>query len=238
MSKLSILDELVERYYQLQYHQNHALKQRLTDVQQWQKQRLQLSHQTLFSQPKNQHMASYFVSRLYGSPDFDALATQIERMIQHAHKVEKLIPATAIHTGTHAISLALLAVELDEQLAKNLLHHYPAKLAISDDMIASSLKELNQQHKRQQQLDMTDQLGEYLDQYLRSRLLHTAFKLAKPLAYKHRFHTAYDFIAEGFQALKPMTSANDFVKEFTQQERQVLLQIQHGKAQPFQIQRE
>ncbi|SDB81429.1 FFLEELY motif protein [Acinetobacter boissieri] len=236
MSKLSILDELVQRYHQLKYHQKSALKQRLTDVQQWQKLRLQQTHQNLFSQPKNQRMASYFVTRLYGSPDFDALAAQIERLIQHAHKVEAIIPGTAIQTGTHAISLAILAVELDEQIAQALLHHYPAKLIISDEMIESCYKELNQHAKRQQQLDMTDQLGQYLDQYLRSRMLHVAFKIAKPLAYKHQFHTAYDFIAEGFSALKPMSSATDFVKKFTTQERQVLTHIQQGKARPFQIQ--
>ncbi|MBF7682243.1 hypothetical protein I2F27_02710 [Acinetobacter sp. B5B] len=236
MSKLSILDELIQRYHQLKYHQKSALKQRLTDVQQWQKQRLQSTHHALFHQPKNQRMASYFVTRLYGSPDFDTLASQIERMIQHAHRVEALIPATAIQTGTHAISLAILAVELDEQIAQALLHHYPAKLTISNEMIEACYKELDQHAKRQQQLDMTDQLGQYLDQYLRSRLLHTAFKIAKPLAYKHRFNTAYDFIAEGFNALKPMTSAQDFVQNFTAQERQVLMQIQRGKKNPFQIQ--
>lgn len=235
MSKLSILDELIQRYHQLKYHQKSALKQRLIDVQQWQKSRLTHTHQTLFNQPQNQGMANYFVTRLYGSPDFDKLAAQIERLIQHAHKVEAIIPAAAIKTGTHAISLAILAVELDEQIAQALLHHYPAKLRISDSMIESCYKALNQHAQRQQQLDMTDQLGQYLDQYLRSRMLYTAFKFAKPLAYKHQFHTAYDFIAEGLTALKPMKSANSFVKIFTGQERLVLTSIQQGKAYPFNI---
>ena len=38
MSKLAALDELLEQYYQLHYHQDSVLFQRLQDVQTWQKQ--------------------------------------------------------------------------------------------------------------------------------------------------------------------------------------------------------
>ncbi len=36
MSKLAALDELLEQYYQLHYHQDSVLLQRLQDVQVWQ----------------------------------------------------------------------------------------------------------------------------------------------------------------------------------------------------------
>lgn len=37
-------------------------------------------------------MAEYFLNRLYGGPDFDALAEQIARLMKYAHKAEKMIP--------------------------------------------------------------------------------------------------------------------------------------------------
>ena len=67
MSKLSALDQLLQRYKQLQYHQDPVLFQRLQDVQQWQKNRLKHSHQGLFSEKNNRLMADYFVNRLYKS---------------------------------------------------------------------------------------------------------------------------------------------------------------------------
>ena len=34
-------------------------------------------------------MSEYFLNRLYGGPEFDALAAQIERLLKYAHKAEK-----------------------------------------------------------------------------------------------------------------------------------------------------
>ncbi len=50
MSKLAALDELLEQYYQLHYHQDSVLFQRLQDVQTWQRQRMQRTPQPKLSQ--------------------------------------------------------------------------------------------------------------------------------------------------------------------------------------------
>lgn len=66
MSKLAVLNELLVKYQQLNYHQNPQLLQRLRDVQNWQKQRIIQSHATEFKQKQNVLMAEYFMNRLYG----------------------------------------------------------------------------------------------------------------------------------------------------------------------------
>ncbi|MGL6034529.1 MAG: FFLEELY motif protein, partial [Acinetobacter johnsonii] len=133
MSKLAALDELLEQYYQLHYHQDSVLFQRLQDVQVWQKQRMQRTHNKAFAEKQNLLMAEYFINRLYGGPDFDALAGQIARLSKYAHKAEKLIPENAIKTGTSGVELAILAVRLDEQVAMQLLKdHHPSE-ALTDD---------------------------------------------------------------------------------------------------------
>lgn len=124
MSKLAVLDDLLEQYYQLQYHHNAELFQRLQDVQMWQKQRMQRTHHQHFAMKNNQLMAQYFLNRLYGGPDFDALARQIARLMKYVHKAEKLIPENAIKTGTAGVELAILAVQLDERVALQLLEDY------------------------------------------------------------------------------------------------------------------
>ncbi|MEB3753236.1 FFLEELY motif protein [Acinetobacter sp. MD2(2019)] len=233
MSKLAALDHLLERYQALQYHQDPVLFQRLQDVQTWQKARLKASHQALFSAKNNQLMAAYFVDRLYGGPDFDILAQQIARLAKHAHKVESLIPENAIKTGTHGIELAILAVELDEQVAKQLLQDYSVDETLTDQMMSQTYIRLNQADLRLKQLRMADEFGGFLDTYLRSFIIQTAFKMCKSVAYKHQFQAMYDFMSDGFIALKPLKSAEEFVKKFTAQERQVIQKVHAGHPNPF-----
>lgn len=77
-TKLAALDELLELYYQFKYHKNPMLFQRLQDVQAWQKQRMQRTHATQFAEKHNcLDMAEYFLNRLYGGPDFDALQDKL-----------------------------------------------------------------------------------------------------------------------------------------------------------------
>ena len=235
MSKLAALDELLEQYNALAYHQDPILNQRLHDAQNWLKERILNTHQELFNQPENQLMAKYFINRLYGGPDFDDLAKQIERLLKYAHKAEKILPENAIRTGLKSVGLAVLAMQLDEQVAKQLLKDYPAEQKIDDEMMRLTLIKLDQEKERLQQLDLLDELGSALDKYMRSFIMHTAFKMCKGTAAKYHFELMYDFIGEGFVAMKPLRSAAIFIKSFTAQERQIVENVHLGKQDAFKI---
>ena len=58
MSKLAALDGLLELYYQLNYHKNPEIYQRLQDVQAWQKLRMQRTHARHFAEKQNALMAA------------------------------------------------------------------------------------------------------------------------------------------------------------------------------------
>ena len=235
MSKLAELDQLLEQYKQLNYHSDPILKQRLHEAQAWLKGRIQDTHQALFNEPKHQLMAKYFINRLYGGPEFDDLALQIERLLKYAHKAEKIIPENAIKTGLKSVGLAVLAMQLDEQVAKQLLKDYPIDQAIDDEMMRQTLIKVDQAEARQQQLNMLDDLGASLDKYMRSFIMHTAFKMCKGAASKYQFELMYDFIGEGFLAMKPMKSAASFIARFTEKERLIVDNVHAGKAHPFKI---
>ncbi|OTG67542.1 FFLEELY motif protein [Acinetobacter silvestris] len=235
MSKLAALDQLLEQYNALNYHQDPILKKRLHEAQAWLKERIQETHHVLFSTPENQLMAQYFINRLYGGPEFDDLAIQIERLLKYAHKAEKILPENAIKTGMKSVGLAVLAMQLDEQVAAQLLQDYPAEQPIDDEMMRLSLIKLDQEQARYQQLDMLDELGAALDKYMRSFIMHTAFKMCKGTASKYHFELMYDFIGEGFIAMKPMKSATTFIHSFTAQERQIVADVHAGKPNPFRI---
>lgn len=233
MPKLAVLDQLLKQYHQLNYHQDPALKTRLFEAQYWLKQRMQESHQELFRHDENQRMAQYFINRLYGGPEFDELAQQIKRLLKFAHKAEKIIPNNAIQTGIKSIELAVLAMQLDEQVAVQLLHDYPADQSIDNEMMRLTLIKVDQQQVRLQQLQLLDDLGLSLDKYMRSFMLQTAFKMCKAVATKYRFELMYDFIGDGFIAMKPMKSTAKFLQYFTQKERQIVYDVHAGKPNPF-----
>ena len=233
MSKLAALDDLLALYYQLQYHQSPEIFQRLHDVQTWQKQRMQMTHAKQFAEKQNILMSEYFINRLYGGPDFDALAGQIARLMRYAHKAEKLIPENAVKTGTSGVSLAILAVQLDEQVAIQLLKDYHPNEKLTNEMMRVTYRKLDQRVPRLQQLDLLDQLGISLDKYMRSFMVYTAFKMCKGTAHKYHFDIMYDFMQDGFLAMKPLKSAEKFVNSFTTIERQIIDKVHSGDFHPF-----
>jgi len=233
MSKLAALDDLLELYYQLNYHQNPEIFRRLQDVQVWQKQRMQATHSKQFAEKQNVLMSEYFLNRLYGGPDFDALAEQIARLMKYAHKAEKLIPENAVKTGTSGVSLAILAVQLDEQVAMQLLEDYHPHETLNDEMMRLTYLKLDQGQSRLRQLDLLDQLGFSLDKYMRSFMVQTAFKMCKGAASKYNFDIMYEFMQDGFLAMKPLKSAEKFVKDFTAVERQIIHKVHAGDPHPF-----
>ena len=235
MSKLAALDQLLEQYQQLSYHTDPVLKNKLHEAQDWLKTRIQKTHEESFSQKENVLMAKYFMNRLYGGPEFDDLALQIERLLKYAHKAEKIIPENAIKTGLKSVGLAVLAMQLDEQVAAQLLQDSPVTPKIDDDMMCQTLIKLDQQQLRLEQLGLLDDLGGALDKYMRSFIMHTAFKMCRGTAAKYHFELMYDFIGEGFVAMKPMKSAAKFIHEFTAKERIIVENVHSGKINPFEI---
>ncbi|UOB52099.1 FFLEELY motif protein [Acinetobacter junii] len=233
MSKLAAFDQLLLQYQSLNYHQDPVLAQRLHDVQAWMKARIAATHQEFFAQPENQLMAQYFLNRLYGGPDFDAMAQQIERLLKYAHKAESLLPDNAIKTGTKSVSLAVLATRLDEQVAVQLLQDYPADTVLTDEIMRQTLIKLDQDEDRYEQLHLLDELGVALDKYMRSTMMYAAFKMCKGIANKYQFERMYDFIQEGFAAMKPMKSAANFIKTFTDKEREIIEKVHAGHPDPF-----
>ncbi len=203
-------------------------------MQTWQKQRIQRTHAKQFAEKQNILMSEYFLNRLYGGPDFDALAGQIARLVKYAHKAEKLIPENAIKTGTAGVTLAILAVQLDEEVAIQLLEDYPNNPALTDEMMRLTYLKLNQGENRLKQLRLLDELGISLDKYMRSFMVQAAFKMCKGAATKYHFEVMYDFMQDGFLALKPLKSAEKFVKEFTAIERQIVDKVHAGDLNPFQ----
>lgn len=232
MSELSVLEDHLQRYWQMDHHRKPLIASSLAAVQAWQKKRMQHTHAELFGKPEYQKLAEYFLNRLYGGDEFEVLARQLERILPKAKKIERIVPKSAIETGSLGIHLAILAVELDEAVAAYLLDH---QLDVNDANMAATYCALNQEAARKEQMEMLSKLSYRIDKYVRAFLLQRAFDMAKGSAYKHGFAPLYDFIGEGFAAMKPIKSMPKFIDRFYQDELTIIAQVHGEVAEPFSI---
>ncbi len=229
------MQELLNHYRTLEFHHNPQLATRLTALQNWQKKRMQHTHAALFAVPAHQLMTQYFLTRLYGGEDFETLAGQFERVINAAKKFERLVPASTIITGCEAIELAVLGIELDQQLAQLMTtdFQYNQYGEIDDGYVVGLYQQANQTEARIHQLNLLDKLGFSLDKYVRSFIVQSAFKMSKGAAERHHFDPLYTFLGEGFAAMKPLKSAEVFIGVFTKHEREIIDRIQVNTPNPF-----
>lgn len=232
MSQLNVLEDHLQNYWQLDHHRQPALATCLKAVQAWQRSRMEKTHLELFTQPNHHKIAAYFLDRLYGGDEFETLARQLERIIPKARKIERIVPDTALETGNFGIHLAVLAVALDEEVAKYMLAN---QLDITDENMADTYRALNQEDKRHEQMELLSLLCYRIDKYVKSFMLKKAFDLSKGTAYKHNFHALYDFVAEGFDAMKPIKSMEKFIEPFCQDELKIITQVHENQDNPFLI---
>lgn len=235
MSKFEFLGQQLDQFESLENHHNPILAVRLLDVQLWQKQRMQKTHADFFAIPQHQLMTDYFLNRLYGAADFKELSIQIRRLVKHAQIVEKIIPASALKTGDAGVELAVLSIKLDEQVAQYLLQHYASNAPIHDEMMRLAYIAVDQADARLHQMQLLEILGEKLDLYVRSRMVKTAFKLSKGMAYRYKVDPIYEFIEEGFTAMTPLKSAKEFVAVFTTKEKEIINAVHYGHPRPFEL---
>lgn len=236
MSSFAPLIKTLARYRMLEFHHNPQLAARLSAIQNWQKKRMQHVHAALFTVPEHHLMTQYFLNQLYGGANFNVLAEQCERIINATKTFEGLLPDSVLNTALKATELSVLAIELDQQLAlrmdRDLLddHQDPA---INDQYMIQLCRSANQESARYHQFNLLDELGDNLDKYVRSKLVHSIFKLSKGLSTRYGLQALYQFTDEGFAAMKPLKSAKNFVSEFTQGERDLIEQVYAGNQNPF-----
>jgi hypothetical protein len=236
MSSFAPLTKTIDRYRALRFHHDPQLAARLSAIQVWQKKRMHRLHAELFAVPENHLMTEYFFNQLYGGPNFDVLAEQCERLVKAAKVFEGIIPASALNTALKSTELAVLAIELDLQLAEHMdrdLLDDQQNPAINDAYVAQLYRTASQAQGRYLQLDLLDELGANLDKYIRSKVIYRIFKLSKGLMMRYGLDVIYAFNEEGFTAMRPMRSTKSFISEFTQGERDVIARIYAGNNDPF-----
>ncbi|MDN3454004.1 MULTISPECIES: hypothetical protein [unclassified Psychrobacter] len=225
MAALADLQQHLTRFWALPHHQDDNLSAKLKEVQGWQQVRIRRTHRELFEQPKNQLMADYFLTQLYGGDEFKILAEQLARILPKAKKLERLAKESALEAGSMGIQAAILAIELDLHLAQWLLAQ---NLPVNEENMLAAYRAIDEEKERRVQIANLKEVCYRTDKHLNSFMLKKAFALAKGTAYRYNFQPLYDFIDTGFKAMKPLKSVSDFIEPFCKRELLIIDQV-HDK---------
>ena len=222
MTALTDLQQHLTRFWALPHHQDDELNTKIKDVQSWQQARLKKTHRALFEQPKNQLMADYFLTQLYGGEEFKLLAEQLARILPKAKKLERLAKESALEAGSMGIQAAIYAIELDLHLAQWLVDQ---NLPVDENNMLAAYRAVNEEKERRVQIANLKDVCYRTDKHLNSFMLKKAFALAKSTAYRHGYQPLYDFMDAGFKAMKPLKSVSDFIEPFCERELMIIDQV-------------
>jgi hypothetical protein len=219
------------RYRAWRSHSDEAFREKFAAVQKWQAVRLTRTHHDLLVDPRYQAVTQFFLTDLYGGLDLTELAREVERALPIA---TRLLPESVMRTSAVALELNALTGDLDEALT-TMLFETMGETRITEKNMIEAYRACNNQADRHHQLKMLAELGGGLDRYVRSRVIYATFKIAQRPARMAGLGGLYDFLGRGFEVMRPMGSAQDFLERFVGSELAIVDNIFAGKSDPFSV---
>ncbi len=221
----------LNRYRQLKQHDESQpdFRESLYRLQNWQAQRMRKTHQQLLEDEKYRVATEFFLQDIYGGIDLTDIANEAERAL---NKALKILPEKVMVTATYALELNALSAELDERLA-DYLFDIMGEVEISMEAYTEAFRLSAPLELRQRQVDLARKLGVGLDKYVRSRVIHTTFKLVRKPAHKAGIQNLYEFMGKGFDAMRPMGSASMVIHRIVDREAELIEAIFSGESLPF-----
>lgn len=232
MSAADDLRQQLARYHALRQHTEPAFRDRLYALQAFQARRLHHTHAALVADPDYQAATTLFLNDIYGGIDLLPMAVEIERALPLA---TRLLPDTVLATSATAAAIMTLTQELDEQLA-SLLFEQCGISTLDSETYVDAFRSMGRLDDRVRQLELATTLGAGLDRYVRNRLIHATFRIARRPAHSYGLGTLYDFLDRGFTAMRPLGSTHSLFARMTEAEHAILGRIAGGEPDPFRLQ--
>jgi hypothetical protein len=195
-------------------------------VQKWQSKRLLRSHADLHSNPRYRLAVEFFFNELYGGDarrrDSDLLKVQ--------GAMERLLPREALQALYLAVELEILSQELDAEVARAL-----PGAAITVGRYAAAYRDAGRQADRVKQVELTSEIGRYLDGVVRKPFVRALVRLARAPAHAAGFGLLQEFLERGLDAFEAMHGASEFLGTVRAREMRIMSRLFEGTADPFEF---
>ena len=199
---------------------------RLARVQKWQSKRLLRSHADLHANPRYRLAVEFFFNELYGG---DARRRDAD-LIKVQGAMERLLPREALHALYLAVELEILSQELDADVARSL-----PDAAITVDRYAAAYRAAGRRADRVQQIELTSEIGRYLDGVVRKPFVRTLVRLARGPAHAAGFGLLQEFLERGLDSFEAMHGAGEFLGTVRARETQIMERLFAGADDPFEF---
>ncbi len=210
-------------------HHEPDFNARFVQLQLWQVDRLKATHRRLLEDERYRAATEFFLSDMYGGLDLNELANEVERALPLA---SKLLPDSVLRTSGIALELNSLTGALDQRMTEILFEEMRVD-HIDSASYCEAYRLCSASSARERQLDLVAELGLGLDRYVRSRVIYATFKMSSRPAHMAGLGGLYDFLGRGFEVMRPMGSASEFIRTFAGVERSIMQAILDRDPEPF-----
>lgn len=190
------------------------LLETIAGVQDWQSQRMLLTHGDMLHQPRYAPALHFFVQQVYCSQDFSQWEQDIGRLVP---KLGKYLPTSGLVSLGHALQLNTLSFELDHAMACRLRAQ-----DINRHSYAAAYRSCDNQPKRQQQLQLLQSLGESLAAAVTTKGIGTLLMLSRGPAKKAGFQELHQLLRHGHKTVKRLGEVHDFMQPIVEREQHLL----------------
>lgn len=187
-------------------------------LQQWQCERLLVTHDDLAQQKRYQKAMAFFVEELYGPKDFSQRDADLVRVIP---KLAKVLPDKAMMAMGDALSLNALSFDLDMAMAQYLQTHF-TDAPINRDSYALAYREVARMEDRTHQIDIISHLGDQLADVVKVRGIGMLISLSRRPAKLAGLLALHEFLERGFDAFKALGDVQSFIEPVLVREKAIM----------------
>ncbi|MAA74946.1 MAG: hypothetical protein CMN28_09580 [Salinisphaeraceae bacterium] len=218
MSEAAQLRDALKRYASLREHQDPGFAQRLSNLRQWQAERLCARHPQVLQDRYAGRMLDFFVDEFYCGVDLSELTDDVDDAVD---RMQRLLPDTK--AAGAALELIALSGELDQRLCETLGD--AADGSIESSAYVRAYRQVDDRDARLQTLALIDVISGELAGYARSRLAFMAFRLAGRPARKARLGSLYELIYGAFDVARHVRDLPQLVNDILDVERRQIRRL-------------
>jgi hypothetical protein len=190
------------------------LSQQVSDLQTWQTMRLLTTHQDLWQSKRFKPAMQFFIDELYGPKDFSQRDAELARVVP---KMSKVLPEKALISLEAALELNSLSLSLDFALVEDLNGE-----TVDKNTYFESYRRVGQREKREQQIQLLEDLGIDLAQVVKISGISAILMLSRKPAKVAGVQSLHEFLEKGFKAFKKLGKVHDFIDPIIDRERQMM----------------
>ncbi|MDT0594129.1 FFLEELY motif protein [Glaciecola petra] len=215
------LENIILSLQHTQNMQKHIAENNLTThirhLQAWQTKRLLVTHDDLWQSKRFKPAMQFFIDELYGPKDFSQRDNELARVVP---KMAKLLPDKALLSLQAALKLNALSLELDLSLIQDL-----GKNTLDHNSYFASYKACNNQTKREEQIQLLENLGLDLAQVVKISGISAILMLSRKPAKVAGVKSLHEFLEKGFKSFKKLGNVHDFINPIILKERKMMLAL-------------